>query len=348
MAHARQQSSRDGHCVAVFGASGHTGRFVVAELRRRGFEPLAVARSHTRLAESGFVVEGVPVKTASIDDAVSLDRAFEHTVAVVNCAGPFLDTAGAVGAAAVRAGVHYVDVTAEQPSAQATFETLDAGAREAHVTVMPAMGFFGGLGDLLVTTAVGDWDHVDAIRIGIALDSWHPTAGTRITGARNTAPRRAIIEGKLTTLPQPPREESWEFSDPFGHQRVTEISFSEVVLITRHIRTQNLRTYLNHAPLRDLRDPATPEPTPADEAGRSAQTFLVEAQARRGSATRRASASGRDIYAFTAPLVGEAVQRILAGNPRRSGALAPGELFDAPDFLRALTPDTMTLEISEI
>ena len=36
--------------VAVFGAGGHTGRFVVAELQRRGIVPIAIARDAAALA----------------------------------------------------------------------------------------------------------------------------------------------------------------------------------------------------------------------------------------------------------------------------------------------------------
>jgi hypothetical protein len=63
---------------------------------------------------------------------------------------------------------------------------------------------------------------------------------------------------------------------------------------------------------------------------------------RNGIDTRRAIARGRDIYGFTAPLVVEAVQRILDGAGEQGGVLAPGEIFDAPDFLRALAPEHLT------
>ena len=55
-------------------------------------------------------------------------------------------------------------------------------------------------------------------------------------------------------------------------------------------------------------------------------------------------AQGRDIYAFTAPLVVEATQRILDGAAEGAGVLAPGEMFDAPGFLRALAPDYLSFE----
>jgi short subunit dehydrogenase-like uncharacterized protein len=339
-------SAESGRFVAVFGASGHTGRFVVAELLRRGFRPIPIGRDASRLAASGFQDRGMENRIANVEDPASLDRALAGAAAVINCAGPFLDTAEPLVEAALRARVHYLDVSAEQPSALATFERFAALARDAKIVVVPAMGFYGGLGDLLATAAMGDWASANEIRIGIALDSWRPTLGTRLTGQRNTATRLVITGGKLAPLGNPPptSETSWTFPEPFGVQDVTELPFTETVVISRHLRVSNLHTYLNLAPLRDLRDSTTPPPGPADETGRSAQIFLIDVIVRNGMNTRRAIARGRDIYAFTAPLVVEAVQRILDGAAERVGVLAPGEMFDAPSFLRALTPEYLTFE----
>jgi short subunit dehydrogenase-like uncharacterized protein len=330
--------------VAVFGASGHTGRFIVAELLRRGVSAIAIGRDEARLAALGFQDRGAETRIATIENPASLGQAFAGAAAVINCAGPFLDTAEPVLAAASRARVHYLDVTAEQASALATFERFDAPAREAELVIVPAMGFYGGLADLLATAAMGEWASADEIRIGIALDSWQPTQGTRLTGQRNTARRLTVADGKLVPLADPAPTASWNFPKPFGVQDVIELPFTETILIARHLRVSNLHTYLNLVPLRDLRNPTTPPPTPADETGRSAQTFLVDVIVRNGARTRRATARGRDIYAFTAPLVVEAAQRILDGAVRRRGVLAPGEIFDAPNFLQTLTPQHLTIE----
>jgi len=337
--------SGEGRRVAVFGAYGHTGRFVVDELLRRNFVPVAIGRDGRRLAAAGFAERGVAMVQATADDAASLDRAFEDVVAVINCAGPFLDTAKAVASAAMRSRIHYLDVTAEQASAQDTFDSFDTASREAGVVVLPAMGFYGGLGDLLATAAAGDWEAVDEIRIGIALDSWHPTQGTRVTGTRNTFRRQVIAGGQLSPLPHPPEQTSWAFAEPFGEQDVVELPFSEVVLVERHLRTTELHTYLNLAPLRDLRDASTPAPQPSDVSGRSAQRFLVHATARSGHQMRHAMASGRDIYAVSAPLVCEAVQRILDGAGGGAGAYAPGEMFEPASFLEALAPTHLNFEV---
>lgn len=339
------QSQSQPATVAVFGASGHTGRFVVAELLKCGLRPLAVGRDPESLAAAGFADRGVPIAGAAIDDPAALDRAFSGARAVINCAGPFLDTANAVAASAIRLGIHYLDVTAEQPSVQATYAVFDEAARAAGIVILPAMAFYGGLADLMATVAVDGRESVDDIDVGIFLDSWHPTSGTRITGERNTAQRQRIIDGGLAPLPSGGAETSWAFSGPLGRQDVTELPFSETILIARHLRTSRQRTFINQAPLRDLRDTATPAPVPADATGRSAQIFQLEVVATGGDEIRRVVAHGRDIYAVTAPLVCEAVQRLLDGGIRRTGAAAPGELFDAMSFLQTLAPEHLTIEL---
>jgi hypothetical protein len=97
--------------------------------------------------------------------------------------------------------------------------------------------------------------------------------------------------------------------------------------------------------LRDLADPDLSPPQAVDARGRSAQTFLVEAIACRGTLQRRAVVRGQDIYAVTAPLVVEATRRLLAQPERWHGVVSAGELGDARGFLKALAPEYLTLQI---
>jgi hypothetical protein len=105
---------------------------------------------------------------------------------------------------------------------------------------------------------------------------------------------------------------------------------------------------MNLAPLADLHNPTTPGPVRADERGRSAQEFLMEVKVRRGHEERRAIAAGRDIYAVTAPIVVEAAARILTEDIQVTGTAAPGEIFDAEAFLRALSPEPISLEEADL
>jgi len=324
--------------VAVFGAAAHTGRFVVLELLRHGIAPIAIARNLATLSAANFGDGDVSRREASVDDLDSLNRALAGAHAVINCAGPFLETADAVTAAALRTGIHYLDVTAEQPSAHATLDKYDIPARKAGIAVVPGMGFYGGFADLLVTAALGDWSRADTIEIMIGLDSWHPTRGTRITGVKNTARRMVITDGEFTPVPLPPAEKDWDFGDPLGRQAMVEVPLSEIILIGRHVKTGELRTYLSSVALRDIRDLATPAPKPADATGRSSQRFVVDAVIKRDGKSRRITARGRDIYAFSAPLVSEATACLIEGRFKGAGAQPPGAFFDAPKILSALTP----------
>jgi hypothetical protein len=341
--------------IAVYGASGHTGRFVLQELQRRGLPAVAIARRPLDVAPTHAAV-----RLATLDDAAALDRALAGCAVVINCAGPFIDTARPLVEAALRAGGHYIDVTAEQPSAQSVLDEFDAPARAAGIVVTPAAGFYGGLADLLASALLADDPHpepaaasrADAsrperrhqavqdadLRIGVALSHWWPTTGTRVTGTRNQAPRVIIENGHRAPLPQPPQALTWTFAGPFGAQPMVELPFSEVVTLAHHLPLRSLHSFISERALQAIRDPATPAPTAVDAQGRSAQRFAMEVVAD-GPRPRRAWATGQDIYAVSAPMVVEAAARMRLPAFDRRGALVLGQLFEARAFLDALAPE---------
>ncbi|MFI8230977.1 saccharopine dehydrogenase family protein [Streptomyces sp. NPDC085900] len=332
-----------GQMVAVYGAYGHTGRFVVAHLRERGFVPVLCGRDAGKLTEPAASCPGPEPRTASVDDPVSLDRALADAVAVVNCAGPFATTAAPVIEAALRAKIPYVDVAAEIEANADTFAHFAEHARAADVAVVPAMAFYGGLGDLLATAAMGDWTGADEVHVAYGLSSWHPTEGTRaagqVSGERRNGRRVRYTKGRLEYHDDALPTLTWPFPDPMGPRTVIgDFTMADVVTVPSHLAVPEVRTYMTTEAAGDLAAPDTPAPTAVDERGRSAQTFVVDVVVRSGGVERRAVARGQDIYAVTAPLAVEAVDRILTGRIRTVGVASAGEIFDAPDFLRALSP----------
>ncbi|WP_432537940.1 saccharopine dehydrogenase NADP-binding domain-containing protein [Kineococcus arenarius] len=330
--------------VLVYGAYGHTGRFVVAELLRRGLVPILSGRDATALEDLRHRFPGQRVRVAATDDGAALRSAAHGVAAVVNCAGPFLDTALPVAAAAVSAGAHYLDCSAEQAAVQQLYRAYAEPDSHADVVVLPAMAFYGGLADLLATAAVAGWSAADEVTIAIGLDRWWPTEGTRTTGRRNTATRLIVEDGRLAPVSGEAPIRAWNFPEPLGQRSITRAPFSEIITLARHISATSIQTYLATNALDDIRDPTTPAPQAADASGRSAQCFTVDVVARRGQEMRRTSASGQDIYAVTAPLLVEAVQRLLDGRATARGAAAPGETFDASDFLTALHTSHVMIE----
>ncbi|MBB5923844.1 hypothetical protein FHR81_004917 [Actinoalloteichus hoggarensis] len=348
-----RESPGSGHVVAVFGAYGHTGRFVVGELLDRGLVPIAVGRDAGRLRALAADHPGLDVRQAPVTDAAALDRAFAGAAAVINCAGPFADTAGPVIEAALRAGIAYVDVAAEIEADVDTFARFGDRARAADAVVLPAMAFFGGLGDLLATAAAGDWTAADEVHVAYGLSSWHPTAGTLAAGAvsRRRRDGRGVryTAGALTYHDDVSSVLDWHFPAPLGVRPVlSEFTMADVVTIPSHLAVPEVRTYLAVDAARDLAaaDPTSPAgPEAVDERGRSAQTFVVDVVVRSGESERRAVARGRDIYAVSAPLAVEAVDRIVTGRVLTRGVASAGGLFAAADFLAALS-DHLELDLS--
>ncbi|GAA2215334.1 saccharopine dehydrogenase NADP-binding domain-containing protein [Nonomuraea monospora] len=330
-----------GQKVAVFGAYGHTGRFVVAELRERGFVPVLSGRDADKLKAQAYET-GLEARPASVDDPAALDRALAGTAAVINAAGPFAVTGAPVIEAALRAGIPYVDVAAEIEANADTFAHFADRARDAGAVVVPAMAFYGGLGDLLVTAAMGDWTSADEAHIAYGLSNWHPTAGTRASGVisreRRDGRRVRFSGGRLEYRDDKAPTLEWAFPEPMGTRAVIgEFTMADVVTVPSHLPIPEVCTYMTVEAAKDVVAPDSPTPAPADESGRSAQTFLVDVVVRSGGDERRAVATGQDIYAVTAPLVVEAVERILTGRTKAVGVVSAGEIFDATDFLRALS-----------
>jgi hypothetical protein len=245
--------------------------------------------------------------------------------------------------AALRAAIPYVDVAAEIEANVDTFGHFADRARAAHMVVVPAMAFYGGLADLLATAAMGEWTAADEAHIAYGLSHWHPTAGTRAAGKvsrqRRNGRRVRYTNGRLEYRDDDLPTLQWTFPDPMGARAVLgEFSMADVVTIPSHLSIPEIRTYTSVEAARDLLAPDTPAPAAVDVRGRSSQTFLVDVVVSAGGVERRATASGQDIYAVSAPLVVEAVHRLLTGQTKTYGVASAGAVFDAPDFLRALSP----------
>ncbi|MET0761963.1 MAG: saccharopine dehydrogenase NADP-binding domain-containing protein, partial [Thermoleophilaceae bacterium] len=128
--------------IAVYGATGYTGRLVAAEVLRRGADAVLMGRNAAKLE---IVAEdlggGVETRVAALDDAPVLREARASCAAVISCAGPFSDHGEPVLRAAIEAGIHYLDTTGEQTYIRRAFEEFGPEAQGAGVALLPAMGF---------------------------------------------------------------------------------------------------------------------------------------------------------------------------------------------------------------
>lgn len=325
--------------VFLYGAYGHTGRFVAALLKRRGIEAILSGRDATRLAS--MAEDGCIARAASLDEKQALHSATEGCTAILNCAGPFADTADALIEEALRLGVPYLDVTGETDVTAHVFAAYRQRAERAGTVIVPAAGFYGGLGAVLAKAAARDWRSADEVVIAIGLDSWHPTPGTRAVIQRMGGKRLIFAGGELRERSDARTFASHRFPPPFGEQKVMrDYPGPEGVLLPPRLATPDVTIMMAVAALSDLRQPLTPPPAATHDDGSSSQRFLLDVQVRKGAAARQAFVSGRDIYATTAAILVSALELLRNAPHCTDGVFSLADIVEPATFLSSIrAPD---------
>jgi short subunit dehydrogenase-like uncharacterized protein len=350
--------------IAVYGATGYTGRLIAAELRRRDAEVVLAGRNRAKLEILAEDLGGqMPIQDASLDDPKALRKLLEPCAAVIACAGPFRLHGEPVLAAAIEAGTHYVDTTGEQPFMRKVFEDYGAAAERAGVALVTAMGFDYMPGDMIAALTAEGMGPLDEIVLAYAVRDFGATRGTALSALGVMAGGDVEWrDGALVSSARSVGGGSWDFPEPIGRQRMLRYPAGEHITVPRHVQTQRVRTLLTAstvipvpllprvapiamAPLQlamrtPLRRavaaliPRLPE-GPSEESRRNAR-FTVVCEARRDSRRRRGTVTGADPYALTARSTVEGALRCATQNHGRKGALAPSEAFDPRGFLTRL------------
>ena len=124
--------------LLIYGAYGYSGRLIVASALRRGLKPIVAGRDAAR-RRPWRVSLACPIAPSISATPRRHARALEGIAVVLNCAGPFTQTATPMIAACLAERAHYLDINGE-------WRILDAmGQRDAEFTaagimVMPSVG----------------------------------------------------------------------------------------------------------------------------------------------------------------------------------------------------------------
>jgi short subunit dehydrogenase-like uncharacterized protein len=121
--------------IAVYGATGHTGRLVAAELAARDNDIVLAGRDAGALhALADELDTSVGVRVAALDDPAALRTVTENVAVMINCAGPFSRSGDPVASAAVATGCHYLDHAAEPLHIKHLFDTFQGASALSRTT----------------------------------------------------------------------------------------------------------------------------------------------------------------------------------------------------------------------
>ena len=363
--------------IAVYGATGYTGKLVARELARRELDFVLSGRSASKLRALASDLGGdPPVRPASLDDRDALRHVLGDCAAVINCAGPFMRYGEPVVRAAVETGTHYVDTTGEQPFMQFIYERLDDAAKAAEVAVVPAVGFDYVPGDLISALASRGAEPLSEVVIAYAAQGFAATRGTLHSGLEML--RSGGLEyrdGSLRRVGWRPRRVHFTFPEPIGRRAMIPYPSGEVLTVPRHTRTRNVVTLINagvaappgmpddlvpltqpalslalHTPAKALADLAIdrlPE-GPSEEQRRAARfTIVVMARGEDGR-TGRGLVRGGDVYGLTAVTAVHSAVMVADSGYDRAGALSPASAFEPVEFLNYLGDHGVSFELDGV
>jgi len=360
--------------IAVYGATGYTGRLVAAELARRDADFVLAGRSRDKLERLAAEVGGPPVAVATLDDPAALRDAFEPCAAVISCAGPFVLHGEPVVRAAIESESAYLDTTGEQPFIRRVFEVHGPAAERAGVPLVTAMGFDYLPGDMLASLTCAGLEPLDDVYLAYAVRAFGPSRGTAASAVGQVSGGDVEWrDGALVEASQSVRRPDYDFGGEIGVQRMTRYPAGEQITVPRHVQTRNVRTALTAAtsvghprlapvvpftmPLLQMllrtraRGPIEraiarlPE-GPSVEDRRKAR-FTIACEARAAGRLRRGIIEGVDVYGLTAVTMVEGALRLTEPGYAKSGALAPAQAFDPADFLAAIAPAGISYEIGD-
>ncbi|HTK60837.1 MAG TPA: saccharopine dehydrogenase NADP-binding domain-containing protein [Pseudonocardia sp.] len=319
--------------LMIYGATGYTGGLAAGYAAAAGLDLVLGGRDGARLAGLAAGL-GAPHRTFGLDPADvdapngpgaegALDRALRDVTVLLNCAGPFARTAEPLMTAAIRGGIHYLDVAAELDGYRLA-EALDGPARAAGVILLPGSGgSVAMLGCLAGHTAQRV---TDARRIRVALNiRGGVSRGSAVTAAGSvTADCLERVDGELAGR-DPDEVREFDFGD--GPLACSPVTLPDLMTIWRATGAPNIETFVHASPeafpggdLSSLPDGPTADQRRADRYQAAAEVEGAD------GAVARSVLETVNGYTFTPMAAVEAARRVLAGEAR-PGWQTPAGLF---------------------
>jgi short subunit dehydrogenase-like uncharacterized protein len=321
---------------------------LLPRLEQLGIDFVVAGRDAAKTETLGAEL-GVPSRVFSLDDPAEVDQGLEGIDVLLNAAGPFMYTAGAMLDGCLRKSVHYLDLSGEVDSLSRAAEA-DEVARGLGLMVLPAIGF-----DVVPSDCVAV--HVARRLPGATRLTIHVSAsnlmshGSGVTLAEHIGiPVHTRRDGRLEQM-RLRMQMRWA---DFGARRspTVAVSWGDVVTAYHSTGIPNIEVYFEATSFRLaavtinqywgwlLRTPTAnawfrsyadmlPAGPTKEERAQQRSTILVEAESSTG--VMRSRIETPEAYEFTAATATRVIHDVMDGR-RRPGFQTPGTLF-GPDFV---------------
>lgn len=125
----------------IYGAYGYSGELIAREAVACGMTPVLAGRNESKLRALANEL-GLGFRVFDLSDGKATRRELEDMQAVLNCAGPFSQTARSMIQACLDAHTHYFDITGEIEVFELAHDpATSTRARLSGIIVCPGVGF---------------------------------------------------------------------------------------------------------------------------------------------------------------------------------------------------------------
>ncbi|KAI8951840.1 Saccharopine dehydrogenase-domain-containing protein [Xylaria longipes] len=319
--------------LMIYGATGYTGRIACQHAKSLDLQFVLGGRSQGKLAELAAQLTA-PYMVFSVDNPDDIALALKDIKVLLNCAGPFGETAGPLMATCIEKGVHYLDFSAELYSYQLAGK-LDEKARRSGVMLLPGCGGSVSMLGCLVLHALRSEEQ--AVSIDVALYVTGPMSrGSAISAAASLSPD--CLQRRDGTLVQQDVNSTKQFDFDDGHGPVAcfPVTLPDLITIWKSTGVSNIRTFVRTSagsfPTTDLA--ALPDGPTAEQ--RKANPYHASVIiTKQDNDTRRAVLHTVNGYTFTGIASVEAAKRVFAGEVK-GGFQTPAEVF-GKGFVESVT-----------
>ncbi|MCX0500257.1 hypothetical protein D3M71_13965 [Erwinia billingiae] len=312
--------------LLIYGATGYTGRMIAEQATAAGLNVVLAGRDHLKLHELASELKR-QASVFTLDDADRLAQKLQGVSVVLNCAGPFAQTAEPLMNACIQLGIHYLDITAEI-NVYRLAESLNESALLSGSMLMAGVGWDVVPTDSLSVMLAQQVNTPVKLRIALQVAGSMSRGSAISAGEIISAGLLARVNGVLMTK----ANSATEWFD-FGEGKVEcfPLSFGDLVTAWHSTRIPNIEMYVHlsgdafpSGDLSQLPDGPTPE-----EREKSIARALVEITAANGE-VHDAVIETVNGYSYTPLAAIAAVSRVLKGD-HQPGFQTPAKVF-GPDF----------------